>query len=310
MEKETIVDKLKVSSERWHAPVWFLFVILVLLIGAAITFRATETFLLDWLAWRLPVLAIIASRIGVMFAIAVAFVALSLICWKHPQRYKASGAAGILFLAAAATAFVQGIIVAAMLISAADDYRSYSAYLIQANAKVTELEPGRISITGQIGPTLMEDIGQLLGPSESISTIEITSEGGLVGVAFILARMVEDQNIPVLVTNYCYSACILIAVASPESSAEKATIFGFHRVSPLAEIKSEVSQYEFNIRNTEAWEFLKQHGVPESLLLESDRHGPDTVYEVSASDMVAAGAIKSLVFNGSVIAVGPKHQRR
>ena len=245
-----------------------------------------------------------------MFSIAAALVFLSLICWKHPKRYETSTSASILFLAAAATAFVQSIIVTAMLITAADDYQNHLAYLVQANAKVTKLAPGQISITGQLGPTLMEDIRQVLEPSELISNIQITSEGGLVDVAFMLARMVEDQRIAVMVTNYCYSACILIAVASPDSSVEKATIFGFHRVSPLATIVSEIYQSGVYNWNTEAREFQRRHGVPEAFLIESERHGPDSLYEVSADEMVKVGAIKNLLFNGKVILVGPKRLPR
>ena len=126
-------------------------------------------------------------------------------------------------------------------------------------------------------------------------------------VAFALARMVEDQKISVVVSEYCMSACILIAVASPESYAEKTAVFGFHRVSPLAEITSEIWQDAVNIQNTEAREFLRGHGVPESILAESDKYGPDMVYEVPAKFMVDAGAIKGLMLNGEVIAVGPKH---
>jgi ATP-dependent protease ClpP protease subunit len=307
MDSETIVSKPEVNLDRRHAPLGVLFAVLVLLIGAAATFRIAENIVFDWFAWRLPMLAVIACSIGVMFGIAAALVVLSLICWKHPQRRKASGAAGALFLVAALAAFLQGINAAAMIISAVDSYRNYSAYLTQVNAVVTKLEAGRISINGLIGPTLMEDIGQLHGPSEPIRAIEITSEGGLVDVAFALARMVEDQKISVVVSDYCLSACILIAVASPESYAEKTAVFGFHRVSPLAEITSEIWQHAVNIQDTEARVFLRQHGVPESILAESDKHGPDTVYEVSAKYMVDAGAIKSLMFNGEVIAVGPKH---
>lgn len=306
MDSEPVAGKPEVDLGRRHPPLGVLFAVLVLLIGAAATFWTAETIMFDWFAWGLPLLAVIAGRIGVMFGIAVALVVLSLTCWKHPQRRKASGAAGALFLVATVAAFLQGIIATAMIISAADSYRNYSAYLTQVNAVVTKLEAGRISVNGPIGPTLMEDIGRLHGPSESIKTIEISSEGGLVHVAFALARMVEDQKISVVVNDYCLSACILIAVASPESYAEKTAVFGFHRISSLADITTEIWQYAISIQDTEAREFLRQHGVPESVLAESDKHGPDTVYEVSAKYMVDVGAIKGLMFNGEVVAVGPK----
>jgi hypothetical protein len=120
------------------------------------------------------------------------------------------------------------------------------------------------------------------------------------------SRQVEREGISVIVHDYCHSACILVAVASAESYADKNAVFGFHRTSPVAEIESEIARYSTDILEKESVEFLRQRGVPDKTLAEAAKHGPDSLHLVMAGEMVEFGAIKGIVSEGQVTSIGSK----
>lgn len=223
--------------------------------------------------------------------------------WKHPSRRRASRFAGALFLSASSVLLFQLVNLIAFLVAVPDIYRLANAQLAAPNATVIKTGAASASIVGPIGPNLMRDFMELERQGGSIEAIEITSEGGLVDQALQLARYVEARRTKVVVRGQCSSACILIGIASPESYADADAVYGFHRPSALADLSSEIAIY-FTEQSKETFHaFLKQHGVPESVLVEAAKHGRESLYEVSARDMAKFGAIKGVVADGELVTI-------
>jgi hypothetical protein len=189
---------------------------------------------------------------------------------------------------------------------ASDIYRMTVAAEDFDNGIVQSLGDGRVAFVGSIGPTLMRDLATVETQNGSFRVLEITSDGGLMDQALLLAQEVETRRISVVVRARCLSACVAVAVASPESYAESGAIFGFHRTALVADAVSEITQIEGQQFNQLYFDFLRQHGVPEAILQQGIERGADEIYEVPAAEMVDAGAIKGLISGERVIRIGPK----
>lgn len=202
--------------------------------------------------------------------------------------------AGIALLLAAVGSLLQAANVAGLILSFGDAKRTYEALAGEADAGMAMLEEGRLVIEGPIGPRFMQSF-LAIHAKTPVREIEITSEGGLVDQAKELARLVEDAGIRIEVPSYCMSACVMIAVASSRTLAQEDAVFGLHRSSPVADVTSKIGKWHSQQTDREMRDFLKQHGVPEALLVESDKHQGESIYELSGAEMLRHGAIDGLL---------------
>ena len=294
------------SSTR-NSPSLFLLLLAVgSLFVAAVFIKIWQDLIVDFLETYAGLAAAIMLHFLLLVMVAVLCSIATLRVWRHPSRRGASGVAGALFFLSACTLLVQTINLISFALVANDIYRMKVAVGTWNDADIRKTANGTATLIGPLGPHLMRDFTALEDISGPIKVIEITSEGGLVDQALEFARQVESRRISIIVRHQCLSACILIAVASPESYADEDAVFGFHRTSPVVEVGTEIAEYANDQVGRDSLDFLRQHGVPESVLDEAAKHGPDSVHVVSAQEMVEYGAIKGVVSGGRVIKVGQK----
>jgi hypothetical protein len=194
-----------------------------------------------------------------------------------------------------ATPFAAGLLALTALVMAnGSGTASAVGGILDEEEAIVSFKDGLLHIEGPIGHRLLGDIERKVG-RDRIERIEIESPGGYLDPAFDLADMIERRSIPVLVRHECLSACLLIAFASPDTSATEDAVFGFHRTASyppillgLVPIASPETDEIFN-------DFLAKHGVPLKVLREGRQHGPYSMYEVSALKMLDFGVIQKLV---------------
>src|SRR5262249_1108884 len=145
---------------------------------------------------------------------------------------------------------------AAFLVASDDSYRALKSVEDWGNANIVPTEAG-VKIEGPIGAHFMRDFRAIEAEHGPVRTIEITSEAALVDQALALAHEVKNRNLTVIVRKACLSACVLVAIASSESYADEDAVFGFHRVSPVAEFSTEISQYSMIQTSEESRSFLE-----------------------------------------------------
>ena len=160
---------------------------------------------------------------------------------------------------------------------------------------------GEISINGLIGPGLGERVEELLTAHRDVSSIVISSPGGLVDEALLAARIIEKHNgMIVRATGECNSACLLLLSAGSIRQADWQMELGFHAVSPivpdsLMELSDVQSQAE------ESSLFLTSRGVPNDIIAKANEIGPANLHLVSAIELKDRGFLNSLTDSASVI---------
>jgi hypothetical protein len=266
--------------------------------------------------WFVDVLTTIASlEVGPAIGLCVLLLTMSTILsalvaayiWAHPARRNASALIGIAFIFTTAAAIIQAANAVSSAVAARDDYAILLALATYGDAELTMVSEHTVYIDGPIGPNLMRDFADYQSIYGRISAIEITSTGGIIDQALQLARYAEDEGLTIVVRDVCFSACTLIAVSTRESYADEAAVFGFHRVSDVAETSSEIAEFGVLYTGEEARSYLADHGVPESVLVAAERHGDDSLLYVTAWEMVDYGAIRGVLSsNNEVLHIGAK----
>lgn len=269
-------------------------------------FTAKRTELLDTLNEKIGLSpAILAISAASSLLAAIGFV-LALKIWNHPDRRRASRFAGLVFMLSVMVMFFEAVMLCSFLLQAPDTYRMISAAENYTDATIVGTGNGSAIISGTLGPHLMRDFERLNATSGPIEAVQITSPGGLIAPAIDLANYFELHKTTVIIVGQCSSACILLAVASPQSFADANASFGFHHTFPITPVQSEIVRFSFQ----QTWEiyrnYLAQHGVPEAILLEAAKHGADSVYPVTAWDMAQHGAIKGVLSGGKIVATSNK----
>lgn len=279
-------------------------VTLVACVTLVFTIKRPE--LLDTLNEQFGLAPAIFAILAALTLSALVGCALAVKTWQHPDRRKASRFAGLAFMLGAAAAFFEAVILCSFLLQATDTYRMLLAAENYDDAAIISAGNGVAIISGTLGPHLMRDFERLNATSGHIDTVRITSPGGLVTSAIELADYFENHKTTVIIVRECSSACILLAVASPQSYADANVSFGLHHTFPIAPAESEIIRFSYERTWQIYRDFLAQHGVPEAILAEAAKHGADSVYPVTAWDMAEHGAIKGVLSGGKIVATSNK----
>lgn len=298
----------RVSAKRLAKPASSLAVyigFLAAIVALSFSLQFTRADMVGGLATLLGAVNAIAIFGLVTALLSVGTILLVISVWKHQARHRASVPAGIVLCIAACAAFLQSINFASFLIASHDTYRALIAIEAWDNAEIIPIEGG-VKIAGSIGGRLMRDFHAIEAKHGPVRLIEITSEGGLIDQALQLAYEVKNRNITVIVRKTCLSACVLVAVASPESYADESALFGFHRTYPVAKFSTQISKYDVLQRSEEARSFLSANGVPNAILIAAEAHGPESMHLVTAREMVKVGAIAGIVSENILSATGLK----
>lgn len=298
-------DAASEDQRRERTQFWPALILVAMISWTAAT--ATSFFALwDYLPSSVSATTAFLLHMAILALGAILMIAATIYFWRRPTRRAGVAVAGVLFLIALSTSIVGVTVFIGNAIQARDLYPVFVAQDELENAAVFRGSDGTVYIMGSLGPRLVDDFlkAEKEGP---VKRVEITSPGGLVNSAMTLAAYLEEQKLPVIVRAYCYSACVHIAVASPESYADRWAIFGFHRTTSIIALDSEILADADAQANQEAVNFLKAHGVPDIVLDIARKHAGESIYEVTADEMVDYGAIRGTVSGTTVIRTGSKH---
>lgn len=239
--------------------------------------------------------AFILITLGV-FATAIFGTWLAIALWRNPNRSRAGSArVGLFALLAGVGAAFELAHAASWALAGRDVYRLMVASEATEDALVTILQPNRLRVDGPIGPNFKRDILSKAARMSSLQSVEITSTGGLVGQALEVAEFIERHDINVVVRNYCLSACVLVAVGARETWADRTAIFGFHRVSPVADVSSDIAQYGMEAISASSAAYLVSHGVPQAVVDQAANYGPEQMLEFAAGDLLRMGVIQGIL---------------
>jgi len=294
-EPETAdVAQPSASPEQEHLPLSILWISLLAVLACSAFGTTKQTLIFEFLLSTFGVGAAIGLHSLGLVLIAGLGAILTYIAWKHPARQRAAGGAGLLFILSICALIYEGANAASFLAAASERYNIAKTRERKPDAKIALAGDRTISITGPIGPNLMRDFISAQRKHGPLTTVEITSPGGLIDEAMELAEYIEEHKITVVVRQRCLSACTMIAVASPNSYAEDAALFGFHRASPIARLGSELGAWGVKVTDEAFFDFLRRHRVPQSILDQAAKHRADSMYFIRASDLARYGTIRTL----------------
>lgn len=153
---------------------------------------------------------------------------------------------------------------------------------------------------GTIGVNLLSDIESIDSKIGGIRTLVVDSNGGLVGEAIAVAEFLETRKITVISRNNCDSACIILAIASPRSFAERDLKFGFHGVTSIIDSSDEAVLVAQRNAAEQSQTFMLAHHIPQEIVDQSKSIPQDQLIYVPAAVLAKAGAISGLVAPGVV----------
>jgi ATP-dependent protease ClpP protease subunit len=272
---------------------------LVVLLAASVCASAALMFfrfeILDLFLWIGKTVTTGGFLALIAAALTLSTFTLAFVSWKSLKASGPSVGLGLVFLFCAATTALQGCVAISMYLTSSDTSSTYAAMSDMESAEVYLIEPGHVFVDGTIGASFFADMMSNHSDKEPIKTIEINSGGGLVDQAMKLADFIEKQKITVVVGERCLSACVIVAVASPDLTAHESSIFGFHQSAPVAETTSQLFKLGFKSIYADSNKFLSDHGVPADIMKQAEAHKPEQMYEVKAADMMKAGVVKKVI---------------
>jgi hypothetical protein len=153
-----------------------------------------------------------------------------------------------------------------------------------------DAETRTLRVRGAIGPGFARTLKAALA-RQPVERIEIASGGGLVQEALRAGKTIERRKLVVVARDRCASACIVLLMSGRERWAAYDMPLEFHALSPVAQTWTPAAWRER--RRAEA--FLRRRGVPDALLTESNRIGPDYMLPAASIDLVGSGLLTGLV---------------
>jgi hypothetical protein len=147
---------------------------------------------------------------------------------------------------------------------------------------------GLIVLDGVIGFGTFESLYEQYTWND-VTTIHLTSGGGLLDEAKKIALFVGDKEIAIWVSSTCESACVIIALASPEIYVAPNALFGFHRGSAVASPNSELGRFIGGAATEDYMAQLMRLGVPHYILRKAQETPPDDMYYVSGRELFDIG---------------------
>jgi ATP-dependent protease ClpP protease subunit len=157
------------------------------------------------------------------------------------------------------------------------------------DADVFEID-GLIFLEGVIGLRAAEAVRSELKMTPAKALV-VDSPGGVIAVSVEIAQIVKQRALPVHVSGSCASACVVIASASPNLSAENNAVFGFHRGSAIVEATDSWTRFQSESATDELIAILRNQGIPEDILVIAKETAPDDMYWISARDLHERGVV-------------------
>lgn len=164
----------------------------------------------------------------------------------------------------------------------------HEAALLSPGVSVQIAAPYKAQLEGEIGPETYESFMGLLNGSR-VTMLTLTSEGGSIDDALLIGNQIKQKKIAVLVSDYCESACVLIALSSPNLMVAENSQFGFHRASVYAVSDSQLGRFLSDSGTIDFIEHLRELGMPEDVLSIALNTPADEMYYITGNELVRMG---------------------
>lgn len=145
-------------------------------------------------------------------------------------------------------------------------------------------DPSTIYLNGEIDHLLLWKFANLLDVAPNVTTIALSSPGGEVYSALVLAKQIERMGLHTVILgrDRCYSACSFLYFAGVQRTA-KGTI-GVHQIS------SRSSNLESGqVALADIIELLERFSVPNEVILEMLRTSPEDMHIYTGPELEALG---------------------
>lgn len=155
-----------------------------------------------------------------------------------------------------------------------------------------------VEFEGPIGRGLLRQLKSFETSYGAIALLRVKSPGGLLDEALRIAEYLRAKRIPVVTHGACDSACVILALASPNSFAEKTLRYGFHQAYSAVRDDTEIGDESLGRGIEVSRAYFLLHGVPADVLNEAAHFPPDQVFYVPAMTLLKSGSLKALVEEG------------
>lgn len=166
---------------------------------------------------------------------------------------------------------------------------------------------GWITIQGNIGPHLADQVSRQLQGHPDAKGILIDSLGGLTTDALRVARLIEQRGLDVRVERRCVSACIGILVSGRHRTAEWNAQIALHALAPTVDRYPTFLKLVLERGRGEFEGYLTRRGIPKTWIDEAEAVGPGEIRPTPPPDLLAKGVLTAVTLDG--VALDPSQAR-
>ena len=149
-----------------------------------------------------------------------------------------------------------------------------------------EFEPDTVTFSGSIGLKTLDSFNSILNIADIKRVIIDFSSGGLISGALEIAKVFEDLELEIVVTNYCVSSCVIIATSGKVLLTTNNSLFGFHSSAALGDV-SENSAYLNVIEGNKLMSAaLRKNGFSEEILRRITSTSSDSMYYITGYQLI------------------------
>ena len=261
--------------------------LLALLFGIALCSRMPP----ENISWANGVysLSLLQVTIEVLTLLTAVYIAVAL-PWSAKTLSKPKS--GLVKLIAYGILTLQTILLTSTAVNLDFSIKTASALKEYEDAEIS-LNGTQVLIEGTIGSNTYEDVLKAIQP-KNITKISIISPGGLIDEAMQIGQLVQREQIPVHVIEFCASACVIIASSSQRLTATPNSLFGFHRGATIVDSESSLSKYLSLEATNIMIEALRNNGIPLSILDAAVETKPSEMHYVTAESMLELGVVNEI----------------
>lgn len=157
---------------------------------------------------------------------------------------------------------------------------------------------GWVTVIGEIGPHLAEQIERELQAHPGSRGILIDSPGGLTDQALKVARLIEARGLDVRVEKSCISACIGILVSGRARTAEWNAHIALHAVAPAVNKYPTFLRLVLNGGRGEFEGYVARRGMPKAWIAQAEAVGPGAIRPTPPPDLLAAKVLTAVTRGG------------
>ena len=149
-----------------------------------------------------------------------------------------------------------------------------------------EFEPDTVTFSGSIGLKTLDSFNSILNIANIKRVVIDFSAGGVISGALEIAKVFEELELEIVVTNYCVSSCVIIATSGKVLQTTNESIFGFHSSAALGNISDRSAYLNVIEGNKLMSAALKKNGFSEEILGKISTTSSDSMYYITGFQLI------------------------